>query len=57
VKIEERRAGAALEQLDAPPVDGERALTAGRGYGVLHGVSMARDGPNTSWMIDIPSRG
>jgi len=58
VEIEEWRAGAALEELDALPVHGQGALATGggRGYGVFHGVSITRDGPNTSRMIDIPSR-
>jgi hypothetical protein len=47
VKIEERSAGAALEQLDAAPVNRERALVVGRGYGVRHdGRVASHDGRN-----------
>ena len=36
VEVEERRAGAALEQLDAAAVDGERTLVTARGDGFHH---------------------
>ena len=52
VAVKEGPAGAALEQLHAPPVDGERALPAGRGYGVFHGVESARDDPSACWLMD-----
>jgi hypothetical protein len=41
----------------AAPEGSKRALAAGRRYGVFHGVSIAREGPSTSWMLDFPSRG
>jgi hypothetical protein len=50
VEVEERPAGAALEALDAPAVDGEGALAAGGGYGLFRHVQVA-----SSDTLGIPS--
>jgi hypothetical protein len=56
VEIEEGSARAALEQLDPPPMDGECALRAGRGYGVFHDVG-AVDARQTTdgllWLLSV----
>jgi hypothetical protein len=40
VEVEERTTGATFEELDPAAVDGERALAAGRGYGLFHHVQV-----------------